>query len=608
MTQAYIFLRKLVTLAIATVIFMITERFGLSFFISIPILILAFALIVSKITGNSPKELFNFQRSEKFFNKGGLRDLIRMPVVLFAFLQDILVWFIWGIYQVFAIFTDTIYFIKELIFWILHAIIWFLKLLLPFWRIVYKLCLHYLIKWPWWIYRYAFKAIKKTYNWNILKISAFGTFFALLIFHFFYFFDITFEIRGLTYIGCIIALLPLSWIFAEIAALRGQNLLFASFREVKRKFRNGIETVRGILFLMAIFIVLLLGEALLSLAGWIPKGGVILLGIVININFIINLILVLMAILIVFGTFILPTYRLYNEYSETSFKSNYKLFTQIIRRSLQYISGLIPASFFAIVSSIPAMVLVAVVFFLTMQLKNNIIDYKIDKLTAAQSATTNQDQEYRFRKEINQLKDIRLFPFQIRYERGHRSYIKDEWLAYQRKLEDQKLDLQTYKAETTQALENLRNTINAESKKTVINQTRVNELEESFKQIQVQQKRNVKAISASINTTEIDIEYANRRFKSMPWVVFLSGLFWVITLTLVFAVLFAYLSNFLYKTYLFRNDSTPARWKLIIDDEQAIDKKQPLLSTTLNIIVLLVVAYFIARYKYAYEFAEFWIF
>lgn len=606
MTQAYIYLRKLVTLAIASAIFILSERFGLSFYISIPVLILAFSVIVSKITGSSPKELFNFQRSEIFFNKGGLRDLIRIPVVLFAFLQDVVVWFIWGLYQIFTIFTDTIFFIKELVFWVLHALIWFLKLLLPFWRVVYKLFIHYLVKWPWWIYRYSFRAIKKTYNWNVLKTSLIGTFFTLLVFHFFYFFDITFEVRGLMYIGILMAFLPLSWIFGEISALRGQNLLFSQFRDIRKQFRNGIETVRGILFLITIFVVLLLAEAGLDWLGWIPKAGIIILGFTLNISFLINATLILLAFTIVFGTLVLPTYRLYNEYSEISFKNNYRLFTQIIRRGFQYISGFVPASFFATVSSIPAIIFVGIVLFLTIQFKNSLFDIKIDKLTNAQNITNEQVEEYRYRKEISHLKEIQQLPNQIRFERGYRSYVRDEWKAYENKLQELKLEHQTYRSETNQTLEGYRTAINEENGKAVINQTRVNELEEKYQNLSNRQKSDIKALDISINNTEIDIEYAKRRYVQLPVVFFLSGLILVVVLTLVFTFFFAYLGNFLYKTYLFRNDSTPAQWKVIIDNERTIDKKQPLLSTTLNIVVLVVITYIIARFVFSFEIAGFW--
>ena len=94
MSKAHLFLKKLITLAIIALVFILVTGYSIPYYYSIPVLTLVFSLITSRILGESPKELYNFQRSEKFFLKGGLRDLIRIPVALFAFLHDIVVWFL----------------------------------------------------------------------------------------------------------------------------------------------------------------------------------------------------------------------------------------------------------------------------------------------------------------------------------------------------------------------------------------------------------------------------------------------------------------------------------------------------------------------------------
>lgn len=608
MTKAYLYLRKIVALAIITAIYLVSVRFNFPIYVSIPVLILALAIIVAKVTGNSPKELFNFQRSEKYFSKGGLRDLIRIPVVLFAFLQDVVVWIIWGIYQIFVLFTDTIYFIKELVFWILHAIIWFLKQLLPFWRITFKMFLHYLVKWPWWIYRYTFRAVRKTYNWNIIKISVTGTFLALFIFQFFYFWDITLEIHGLMYIGVILALLPLSWIFGEISSVRGQNLLYNKFSEVRNQYRNGIESVRGILVFIAFFVVLLLTEAGLNWLGWLPKAGIIFIGITLNISFIINIILIFTGILIVFGSFVLPTYRLYNEFSEINLKSNYKLFGYIIKRGLQYIAGLIPGSFFASISSIPAIILVSAALFFTLQVKDISIDNKIDSLISAKRDSKTQVDEYRILKEINHFQYTRQFPAQILQEMGHRSLLVEELNGYNKALNSLNQEWTSYSSKAKVTLTHLRDSINAEKQKTVINQTRIEELEDQHHKISNDFSNKEASYKTTVRKTDIDKEFISRKIKLLPIVFYLSGFFLVIAMTLIFTFFFGYFGNFLYKTYLYRNDETKANWKLFIDNEKELDKKQPLLSTTLNVIIIIIVTYFILRLFFIENFMDLLIF
>lgn len=593
MTKAYMYLRKIVALTITVTIFIILYRYNFPIYISIPILTLTFSIIVSKITGSSPKELFNFQRSEKFFNKGGLRDLIRIPVVLFAFVQDVIVWAIWGIYQVFVLFTDTVYFIKELVFWILHAIIWFLKQLLPFWRIVYKMVLHYLIKWPWWIYKYAFRTIRKTYNWNILKISLTGTFITLFTFQAFYFLDVNFDMRGVVYIGVILALLPLSWVFGEISSIRGQKLMHVSYKDVKKRFRNGIESVRDILVFIALFVVLLLAEAGLDALGLIPNAGIIFLGITLNISFVINIMLLFLVVLIVFGTFVLPTYRLYNDFDQPNLKNIYKLFRHICRRSIQYVSGLIPATFFGAISSIPALIAVLIVLFLTIQGKDGLINIKIEKLYKEQAITTEQQNEYRIRKEISHLQYTKQFPLQILQEVEHRSLLEDELRGYKRDLEENEQVLQEHINSENTKLKVLSDSIKKEKQKQVLNVTRIEELEKKQSQTQSELNQFKQNKNIEISNNNIDIEFAHRKLKQLPWVFYLSGFFMVVASTLIFTIFFGYLGNFFYKSYLYRNDGTKAHWKTFISAEKEENKNQPLLSTTLNIIVFAVFTYFI---------------
>ena len=114
MAKAYLFLRKLVALTLNVLVFFIIDKY-IPLYISIPVLLLTFSIVVSKISNTTPKELFNYQRSEKYFAKGGLRDLLRIPTMLFAFIHNLVVWIIWALYQVLVLFTDLIYFLKEII-------------------------------------------------------------------------------------------------------------------------------------------------------------------------------------------------------------------------------------------------------------------------------------------------------------------------------------------------------------------------------------------------------------------------------------------------------------------------------------------------------------
>ncbi len=595
MEKAYLFLQKLIVLVINTLIFFTLEKY-IPFYFSIPVLLMILGIIISHITEDVPKELYNFSRSEKFFSKGGLRDLIRIPVVFFAFLHNLIVWVFWGIYQIFFMITEIIQFFKQLVFYIAYGIIWFFKLFVPFWKIAFNLFVYYLIKWPWWIYRYSFQAIKKSFNWNILRISLTGSFIALVLIHLFYFLEVTLSINQLLFIGVILAILPVTWAFAEIASIRGQKLLYVPFSEVRQKLRNGLESVRGLLFFITLFIVLLLIQTGLNILGWLPQNGIILAGVSLNLSLLINIVLIILAFIIVFSIFILPTYRLYNEFNETSFNSIYNLLKHIVKRIFQYLIGFIPASFFAVITIIPISFLIGLAFLLTFQIKQNIVQVKIDKLESEQSLTSDLVTSYKIGKDINRLKQVGLFPKQFFQDIQHRSLLQREINHYNKNEEELKIELASQQAKYNTKIDDLTNKIEAENKKEIINLTRLETLSQERALTKKRYDEYENKINNEIAFLDIDIEYARLKYRQQPIIFYLAGFILVIALSFISAFLLAYFGNFFYKAFLFKNDNTQAEWKTFISNEHYFNKNQPLLSTSLNILTLLIIGYFIIRY------------
>lgn len=603
MSKTYIYLQKLITAGLlALAILAIEFHFGLNgiLYISIPIALILFSIIISRITGESPKELYNFQRSEKYFARGGLRDLLRIPVVLFGFTQDIVVWLVWGVYQLFVIGIEALFFVKTVIYWIFHALIWFLKLLVPFWRLAYKLFIFYAVKWPWWIYRYAYRSIKPTYNWNILRIALPGTFMALFLLLVFYFLDILLNVNVLRYFGLILAILPISWVFAEISSARALNLLHGNFHQIKLKSGNGIGTFLGILVYMAIFFLLVAIQAFSNFLGFLPKSGPVFTGLIVNLNFLINILLIFILILIVLGTVTLPSFRLYNEFSDFSVQnirgfisSTYKLLCHITRRFLQVVFGLIPSGLFGVFTIVLPFLVVSFAFFGTILIKDNIIDLRIYKLQQLKNNASDQVEEYTYNKQIDALEYIQGFPLQMLQELKHRPVVKRNFEDLDREIKHKRQLLDTYILNKEHEIEEAKLGVNEESDRTVINQTRIEELQRFIDYSQVEYANEVKNRNIDISTLEIDKTFLVRKYKMMPLVFFLSGLFIVVATTLVFVFLTGFYGNFFYNTYIFRNDKTSAKWKEFISTEQQSDSRQPLLSTTLNIFISLVIVFYL---------------
>jgi hypothetical protein len=307
------------------------------------------------------------------------------------------------------------------------------------------------------------------------------------------------------------------------------------------------------------------------------------------------LILIFFAILICFGTIILPSYRLYNEFSETSLKNVVELLSYIGRRFLQYISGLIPASFFASITIIPISILVILSLSLTLRLKDNIVDIKINKLGKERLGTTVQIEDTKIGHKIQELKYHKQFPVSVRQipaflfqEVKHRNLLLKEIDTKQRSLNNYKASNKELESRLGQDIENLEKRITEESQQPVINQTRLDELQLTLNETRAQLKKNKDAAEFYVQNSEIALEYMQRRYNQFPVVFYFSGLFFVVVFTLILTFFTAYLGNFFYSTYVFRNDGKPAQWRIFIHDEQNLDNKQPLLSTTLNIILIIV--------------------
>jgi hypothetical protein len=164
MERAHIYIKKILFLGICIVAgYFLSNYFALYYVV--PGLLLAFSLADFKITGRKPEYLFNFRRTEEYFKKGGLRDLIRIIVSLLAFVYDTVVWIIWGIYLIFELLTEFLFLLRNIFFWIIYGILWFLKLFITPIVILFKLIVHYIIR-----LRSLFHCCKR---YNIINIHRF---------------------------------------------------------------------------------------------------------------------------------------------------------------------------------------------------------------------------------------------------------------------------------------------------------------------------------------------------------------------------------------------------------------------------------------------------
>ncbi len=589
MEKAHIYIKKILFIGICIITgYFLNIYFSLYYIV--PVLLLAFSLADFKITGRKPQYLFDFKRTEEYFKRGGLRDLIRIVVSMLAFAYDTLVWVIWGIYLVFELLTEFLFLLRDIFFWIIYGIIWFFRLFIPPFVIIFKLIIHYLIKWNWWIYQISFRNITASLKKEYYFISAKGMVLSLFTVFIFYFIGLVVEINGLIYIGVILSLLPVTWIFGEISLTVSKGHQDTNNISALNNYNNGLESVRSILFYITVIIVLFILQVLFNLLGWIPDSGLSLLGITLNLNTFITLILFFLVIITIFGVLIIPTHRLFNIFKEVSVRDSVSFLGIIFRKGIQYMLLLIPSSLFsALLIIIPVIILFAVLRF-TLFIKDEVIETRIGALNNAKIEAKNEIEEYIIQKRIDNLRFYKNYPINIFSEINNRSNIDYEIRNKKEELADEEAELKLIENETIVEIEKIDDQINnqllRDANSELVSDLRNQKLilEKNLAEIKSERE-------AGINKHIIDINDLENYKLQLLIAFFLTGVWISVFGGFVLAFVFAYLANALYEIYLFRNDSSPSYWRLIFMEEKEKDNKQPLIGFTLLVLLILLLYY-----------------
>lgn len=606
MKDVQLYIKRIIALAICSGIFLFFLQYFNWYFVLPPVL-LAFSLVVIRINGELPNELFDYTKAEQYYNKGGLRELFRLLVMLFGFIYDIIIYIVWGAIDIFLVITDIILLFKIIIYWIIHAIIWFLKLYVPFWRLLYYNSIHYLVKWPWWIYRNCFKNIKYTYNRNVFRVGMIGSVIALFIFQVFYFMEIALDISMLRYVGIILALLPIAWVFGVIASLRAENELDIKWFSVQGHFNNGMESVRSLLFFIAFFVLLLIVQVGLNMLGWIPKAGITIASFSLNINMALSCLLIAMVVIIFFTVIILPSYRIFNVFDETSIANTWTFLKRSLANTPHYLSFFIPFSFFGAIASVIPIIIVALSVWLTLSVKDNVTQIRLNVLKEKVIATSDPIERYQLEKDRKDLVYIQKIPYDIEQDMRHRDNINTEIKLKEQKVEEVTLDYNQIIEEKQNDYQALEKQIEELKSKQFVDQNRVAVLEKQLedKQKKIESVENIQQLTLA--KLDVDLQYLSKHKKQIPLIFYFISLLIIVLGTFILTTFLGYMGNVLYDVYTFRNNKDLNYILKTIKNEQTIDAKQPLLSTTINIITIFGLIWFLFMSNLAMEFVSLFI-
>ena len=589
MEQVNLYIKKLIVLVLSLFIFAFLSNEG-NIFIGLPVGLFILSFLNFRITGEKPDYLFNLGKNDNFLNdKGGFWVLFKWIFLLLGFMYDLAVWTINGIYVFFLIVIDFLLLIKTILFWIIYAIIWFLKLFVPPVVFSYKMILHYLLKWPWWIYKLSFRNASISINKNFFIIGLWGGVFMLLLIGVFFGLGILVDIPNIVFIGFMFSVLPLVWSYTEISVLKIEGRAGDSHSSVRMKYRKGFDAVRAVLFYLLVFLIALILQVALNLLGWIPSIGLSLLGLTINLNTFISLILVFVFVILVFSKFLLPSHLVHNSNFENNLSSSSKFLAAIGNKFLRYLLAHIPGLFFAAVLSIIPFLIIFLAINLSLSVKDNVLDAKLSQLSLKEQRSTSPEIYY-IREEIKNFQYYKAFPQNV-----FEDFFSLNELRENRKIFEQQVVGLASEIEKTESLfeEDIEN------------------LEEKYRILQMGNDslagNELFRTQLSLDNRKSDFEkWKNltlekqvmakaklERTQNLLWQLPLSFLFLVIWISLfgglAMAITIAYLGSLYHDLYSFRENGKPSYFYLTALEIRKKDRNQPLLGFTLIVILVLVI-------------------
>jgi len=556
----------------------------------LPALFFTLGFLVSKITGEKPEYLWGLFKTDEFLNKkAGFWLLFKWILVLFGLVYDILAWTLFGIYILFTLILDFILLIKTIIFWILHAIIWFFKLFVPPLVFIYKMIIHYVFLWSWWIYKLSFNNAGRSINRNFYFISLRGSVLMLFIVLLFYGAGILMAMPEIVVVGAIFALLPLVWSYGEISALRLSGEESETWQHTKNNFRSGFDAVRAVLSYFIIFLILALSEVVFNVLGWIPQVGFTFMGLALNINTFASLILVFVFVILLFAKLILPAHVVYHSDFKSDLNGSLNFLEVIGKRFLRYLFSVVPTSFFGLVVAIIPAAIVFLSVVITLNVKNSLLDSRINSLQHRMNVLSGIE-KYKTSKEISRLYFYKAYPGNVLNDFAGIKSLSKNLSSLNANILKGETEISSLSMEFSEGIDSLNKKMEDIKNLPMADSTSSADLVriENLKHLRINNFAKWKEDGEySISKMKADKTDKKGLIIQLP-LVFLLTIIWVSFFAgLVLAFLISYLGNVYFELYNFREDGKPVYFRQVLSEMNEADRNQPLLGFTLLFLIIM---------------------
>jgi hypothetical protein len=304
--------------------------------------------------------------------------------------------------------------------------------------------------------------------------------------------------------------------------------------------------------------------------------------------------MLVLCILILFGVLIIPSYRLYNPFSEFSFSHSAKLLNEIFKKFLQYFLVAIPVKVFTVITMLIPLAIILVVYWVSFNIKNSVAEVKINKLKLEQTRSNNPVDAYETGKQIERFRCLQQFPEGLLQEMEDRKNLTTKISFSKEDTESAEAGILLKKEENERKQQDLQNQIDS-IKKSNLSDINIKTLLKVKDRLQIELIEYRSAQELSLAKLKIDIKYFELKRDQSPYLFFLGGLWIVIFGSIVAAFGISYIGNVFHQVYIFRNNDKKAEWKNIVERIKEKDHKQPLLGGTLFAITLVLLYILLAQ-------------
>ncbi len=477
---------------------------------------------------------------------------------------------------------------------------WLLGLFLPALTFLYKAGVHYLVLWPWWIYKLSVENVKISLKEKYLVLSYKAVFVSLFVFFVFIgtgFFIGTGLMMGVNLaftVGLAYGFLPVIWVFGEIAFLRQIELINLPWSQDTHKTAGsgfGYMVLRTVLGYFLIFISLLLLQILLTFILRVKPLTYSIPGLVLSLNTGLSMIMLIVFVILLFSISMMPSYILSSGKTLYNISNSISFLGIIGRKFLKFLFVLLPASIIGLLISILPALFVFLSLFTAIKIKDVVLEKRIGILESRKTISAGVGQ-YQMESKIRRYTYYMDFPENFFLEGNTIRFLVNSKKEMQKNVETARYALENNRRSYMERLDSINSlTERLNDSGSTIPFSFMVKIDSSLRAKKLSFESWDNSCQEYIIRNELRIKEVDGRIIQLPFLLFFIIVGLSIFCGFILAGPVAYFGNLYVSLYHFREDSKPIYLKQIRDKVKLRDARQPLLGLTLLILIILLVGY-----------------